>query len=445
MVATAQDHAIRLGRVIDTESMRLRNLTAASEQTAGTTPLLRERLVEARLGSLADLSTGWAGWAVGVTASRLSITGFTVGGVERPDLAALYRRSIPESDEALWLRSVLLLGRGYVTTWATEDGRPFLAIEDAREIAHEVDRASGETIRLLKRWVDADGHPHAVLHERDRITVMASDSFTPVETFGAPPHQPPPVAVSNWRTVEVLPNPMGRVVVSPVVLRRSPRDTTGGSDLAPLLPIASAVDKLIIDVMTLSEAAAAPRRWATGVEIPEDPETGEPVDPFTSPTGAPASMAIAEPPESRFGSFPAADLAGTLAALDALRNDLLSRAAVPPHLATGAASGQQVSAESIRAAEAALVARCRDRARQLGDGIGRALRLASEVATGRPEGFVVPTWADPATSSQAADADAAAKLLGAGLDPATVLATTLGWTPDQVAAASPPPRIEVAR
>lgn len=444
MVATAQDHVIRLARVIDSESMRLRNLTAAAEQTAGTTPLLRERLTEAKLGAVADLSTGWAGWAVGVTASRLAISGFTVAGVERPDLAALYRRSIPESDEALFFRSVLLLGRGYLTTWATPDGRPFLAIEDARETAHEVDRASGETIRLLKRWVDADGHPHAVLHERDRITIMTSDSFAPVETYGAPPHQPPPVAVSNWRTVEVLPNPLGRVPVSAVVLRRSPRDTIGGSDLAPLLPVAAAIDKLVVDTMTLSEAGAAPRRWATGVEIPTDAE-GVAYDPFTSPAGTAPAMTVAEPPEARFGAFAPADLAGTLAALDALRNDLLSRAAVPPHLSTGAASGQQVSAESIRAAEASLVARCRDRARQLGDGIGRAVRLASEVATGRPEGFVSPTWADPATSSQAADADAAAKLLGAGLDPATVLGQVLGWTPDQVAAASPPPRIEVIR
>lgn len=438
------DHVIRLARVIDTESMRLRDLTAHAEQTAGTTPLLRERLAEARLGALADLSTGWAGWAVGVTASRLAVVGMTTEGAERPDLAAVWRRSVPESDEALWLRSVLLLGRGYLTTWATSNGRPYIAIEDPREIAHEVDRATGETVRLLKRWVDADGHPHAVLYERDRITIMTSDQFAPVEVYGAPPHQPPPVAVSNWRTVEVLGNPLGRVPVSPVVLRRSPRDTIGQSDLAPLLPVAAALDKAVIDAMTLSEGAAAPRRWATGVEVPEDSE-GKPYDPFTSPTGTPPSMTIAEPSEAKFGTFAAADLSGTLATIEALRTDLLSRACVPPHLATGAASGQQVSAESIRAAEAALVARCRERARLLGDGIGRAVRLASEVATGRPEAFVVPTWADPATSTQAADADAAAKLLGAGVDPSTVLAQVLGWTPDQVAAAAPvPPTVEAA-
>ncbi|MGI8937253.1 MAG: phage portal protein, partial [Iamia sp.] len=286
-----------------------------------------------------------------------------------------------------------------------------------------------------------EGESRALLFERDRLTWMRSGQKAPANLY-APDHLPMPTAVSTWTTTATEPNPLQRCPISAVALRRSPRDTVGRSDLAPLLPIQAALDKAVVDAMTLSEAAAAPRRWATGVEIPTDPDTGATVDPFTSAAGTAPSITIAEDPAARLGSFPAADLSGTLATIEALRSDLLARAAVPPHLAVGAASGQMVSAESIRSAEASLVTRVRDRQRLLGDGIGRAVRLASEVATGRPEAFVVPTWADPATSTVAADADAAVKLLGAGIPPAAVLSAVLGWTPDQVAAATSAPTDE---
>lgn len=79
----------------------------------------------------------------------------------------------------------------------------------------------------------------------------------------------------------------------------------GRSDLADALALIDAVNKTLLDMLVASEYTAAPQRWATGVEIPLDPKTGEPMKTYTS--GA-DRLWTAPSGDARFGQFQAGEL-----------------------------------------------------------------------------------------------------------------------------------------
>lgn len=446
---THQDDALRLGRVLDVDSARLRGLAATFDGSEGGTALLRQRLAEARLSDLATVGVNWSAFALGVLAERIALQSWSIGGTDRADAWSLWRRHVPATDEALLWLNALVYGRSGLLSWADESGAPFISVESPFEWVHEVDARTGEVSTALKRWTTREGQARGLLLYRDRIVHLASDQggSVPVEGLQPGPY-PVPLAVSAWTTTAVEPNPAGRVPFSPIVLRRSVRDTLGRSDLEALRGPQRALDKTLVDVLSIAEASAAPRRWATGIEVPEDAD-GQPYDPFSTPTGGAPSMTIGEPSEAKFGSFPAADVKGLLDAAERLTETLLSLAAVPRHLSVGGARGQSVDASSVRAHEAALLARVAARQASLGPGAARAVRLAMEIGTGRDPGFVEPTWKPAGTSALSADFDAISKGAGAGLDPVGVAKVILGLSADDAEAlrpaAAPQPTIEVAR
>jgi hypothetical protein len=68
-------------------------------------------------------------------------------------------------------------------------------------------------------------------------------------------------------------------VVPIVPLENNPTMLGGGqSDLKKVIPLQDAINKLATDMIVASEYAGFRQRWATGIEIPTDPETGQPLD-----------------------------------------------------------------------------------------------------------------------------------------------------------------------
>lgn len=79
----------------------------------------------------------------------------------------------------------------------------------------------------------------------------------------------------------------------------------GRSDLQDALALIDSINKTLLDMLVASEYTAAPQRWATGVEIPLDPKTGEPMKTYTS--GA-DRLWTAPSGDARFGQFQAGEL-----------------------------------------------------------------------------------------------------------------------------------------
>lgn len=349
--------------------------------------------------------------AVNALNERLRVTGFRRAG--EPD-SALWQAWIGNDlDQRATMvhREALVLGRSFVTVWARPDGTPNVSVESAHQVAVQRDPGTREVVRAVKRW-ETSTTTEAVIYEGDVIRRLRAPSVG---------------AMAGFSTVDTLANPLGWVPV--IEFANSDRLLTEGvSELADVIPLVDALNKVLADMMVGSEYYARPRRWATGIELEED-ENGEAVNPY--PEGN--RMMVAEDPAARFGQLPGSDLASYKSAVEVLISSIMAVSSLPSHY-VGVLSTQPPSADSLRASEAALTAKAEARQAIFGRSWEQVGRLVHAVATGAdPDTVDVSvTWADPSTRSVAQEADAVTKLFSAGLIPASYALARLGYADHEV-------------
>jgi hypothetical protein len=224
-------------------------------------------------------------------------------------------------------------------------------------------------------------------------------------------------------------NPLGVVPVIP--LENKPG--LGGkahSDLDPAIPLQNAVNKLCSDMIVASEYGAFPQRVVTGVEVPKDPETGQPLA-ATELKSAMSRLWTFKPADAAVSSLPATDLSNFVTAIEMLIQHLAAQTRTPPHYLL--AKMVNTSGDALAVAEAGLVAKCRTKALFFSDSWEEAIALAL-TATGKPteQSTTEAIWSNPERVSQAVAVDAATKKKTLGI-PLPVIWLELGYTPDQIA------------
>ncbi len=235
----------------------------------------------------------------------------------------------------------------------------------------------------------------------------------------------------GWTVVEPLPNPLGVVPVVDLVNRPAVGNTDGVSEIVDIEPLVDAVCRLASDMLVSAEYGARPRRYTPGVEISED-QNGNPINPFVD---GPARVWQLEGDRQtpHVGSStrcrsPPTPRRSPRWCIKSPRSPRCR----PSML--GIAMDQPASAEALRAAEAGLAARARARQRAFTGPWAEVIRLAAEVTDGRPRPNLVdvePVWSDPETPTVAQAADAAAKLVVAGIITVDRALDTLGYTPEE--------------
>jgi hypothetical protein len=222
-------------------------------------------------------------------------------------------------------------------------------------------------------------------------------------------------------------NRLGEVPVVPFENRAT---VIGGgvSELEDCVPILRRIDKLTLDKMLTSDVAAFKQKWATGLEVPRDPETGQPIETFKA---AVDRLWVSENPETRFGSFDATDLSQYLKAIDAEISALAAISRVPAHYLLQANLANPPSAESLVAAESGLVAKVRERQRRFGEAWERTIELCL-AAGGTERTTLEVVWQDAEMRNPAQVADAAVKLQTIGV-PQRALWQYVGASPQQLA------------
>ena len=396
-----------LAQRLDESSARI---TELDRYYNGTQPLafLAPEAKEALNNRLGRMASNIPRLAVTALAERLRVTGFT-GADVWPDWIA----NDLDQTSGIAHREALARGNAYAIVWARPDGSPRVTVESARQVSVVTDPGSRHIVAALKRW-ETTKTTEAVLYEADQITRLRADSI------GA--------TITGFRTIETIPNPLG--VVPVVRLRNGDRLLDeGSSEIDDLKPLVDALNKSLADMMVTSEYVGRPRRWATGIELEDDPETGEAVNPI--PEGNRAM--VSENPEAKFGQLGAADLAGYEASVRVLLGQIMAVSALPAHY-VGVFTDNPASADALRASEASLTARAEARQATFGRSWEDVARLMVAVRTGAdPAGVDVRvSWADAATRSVAQEADAIVKLYAAGLLPASVALARLGYTDDEI-------------
>ena len=382
---------------------------------------------------LQSVVINWERVILGSIEERLDVDGFRAGGQQADDgLWALWQANdLDEWSQMCHLES-LLYGQSYGIAWRDANGLRITAETGAEVVVKSATGRMRDLSAALKRWHDGTSW-RAALYLADRVETYRLD--------GAPGMTPG--AGADWLSDgPAVQHTAG--VVPVVTFTNGPRldDLRGRSEIADLIPLTQAVNKLATDMMVTSEYHAMPRRWATGIQMPTgtdrerlQAEATAYWDQATKSKTWLAGQGVA------FGQFATADLGNFVTAIGMITGQIAAIAGLPPHY-LGISSDNPASADAIRSAEASLVKRAVRKQRQFGGSWERLMRIAKAMETGvsiadLPGQYakIETIWRDPGTPTVAQSADAAVKLT-AGDNPVITTQTAqeiyLGFTPEQI-------------
>lgn len=380
-------------------------------------------------GRLRPLTIPWPRVVIGALEERLDVQGFRVGETVDEGLWAIWQDNNLDEQSQLAHEESFVHGRSYVMVWVDEDGQPRVTVESAKQCY--VQRAPGSRRRIagLKRWVE-DGYAH--------VTLFTPKHVMRFRSIGRVSGDDPAATGVNYELRRKVTNPLGVVPLIPLVNRGRLLAPDGASELSDLLPVFDAISKLATDLMVTSEFHASPRRYATGVQLPEvlDPLTGEPTGEIDASAFSPIAGRtwLAENPDVRFGEFSGSDLSGFTNAIEALTSHLAALSGLPASY-FGLTTVNPASADAIRSSEATLVNKARRRMRAFGGAWEEAMRLAVAIRDGRFDprlNRLETVWRDPESRTVAQTADAALKLVAAGIVPVEQALEDIGYSPTQI-------------
>lgn len=357
--------------------------------------------------------------AVSSLVERLRISGFSDPRAWDLFVGSQLDQTAPDA-----MADALTYGTGYVLVWS-KDGRPVATVESPFECSVIRDPADRSVVAGLKRYESKrDTHCYVYLPGE-------------VQHWVAPRTGP---ALSGYTRVGTVEHDLGVPLV--------PIDN-GHSEITDLIPLVDALNKLLLDMMTASEAAGKPRRWISGLELIEQPRVdvdgnpvldgdGQPVIDVMSPIADINTIQtmVSENTETKFGQLPASDLSGFRDGVSVIISMLASQSCLPGHYLNPLANSQVPSADGLRASEAALTARAELRQLSFSRPFETVGKLLIAVDTGRTHPDDIPLrvqWADAATRSVAQETDAVVKLVQAGILPTSYALAKLGYSDDEIA------------
>lgn len=352
--------------------------------------------------------TNLCGLVVEATAERMEVQGFRFGDDPAADEDAwrIWQSSDMDAASELAMGTALRCGRSFVLVEPPQGaGRPAgLFVEDPRQVI--VAYAPGsrtERLAALKVWHDEwTGELQATLYLPGSIHRFSSMRGSQVG--GGTPWAP--------RSADaVVANPLG---VVPVFELRN-RPGLDGSVMAEHADVIAAQDRanhIALNTLIALEFGAFRQKWVSGIEIPRDPTTGQPIEPFDVAVNR---ILVASDPDTKFGDFNPTDVRPYIDLYESTVKYMAAVTRTPPQFLLGAMAN--LSAEALAAAEAGLVRKVQRRQRHYEQAFESAMRLAF-AAAGDPRADATnaeTVWASAEIKSDAQVADAAVKLVQASV------------------------------
>lgn len=357
---------------------------------------------------------------------RLDVEGFRFPGQDNAD-GRLWQWWQDNSMD-VWSQQAhlhaLVHGRSFVLV-GEDDGEPVITVESAAQVYVELD-ARRRVRSAIKVWNEAD-RGYATHYGWD----FTSQWWATEAARGG-------MSAGLWRQrAEPIPNVLGRPAVVPFINRPDLHRPLGESELVDVIPVADAINELATDLLETAEYHAAPRRWATGIDLGgSEDETERTAEKMRQRWEEARSSKVwaTDSAEARFGQFPEASLSNFIESINLFTGHAAALGSLPPHF-LGVNADNPASADAIRAAESSLLQKAYRKQRVFGEAWEDVMRLALEVADGGiPEEArrLETIWRDAATPTVAQKADAAVKLTQAGVIDPEQAQEDLGYTPVQI-------------
>lgn len=360
---------------------------------------------------------------------RMHVEGFKVGGKVNDDLWQIWQDNNFDLGSEQMLLERMSLSEAYVLVDPNE-GRPLLTSEHPEQCITEDEPGRRRTRAAgLKVWFDDLGDQplvKAMVYLPDNVYLYAAPTRAWSKHRGTAGLAIRP----SWELQDSGSgnNPIGEVPLVPFPNRprmlRRPLP-----EFHPAIKVQRRINKTLLDRMAMQDQGSFKALWATGIDIPEDPATGEPVEPFQR---AIDRMFTNENPEGRFGQFEPEDIKQML---EAVRDDVKDAALLvptPPDQILG--EMVNVSADGLKSAQASLVSRVRGHMRVSDEGLEDVGRMSLKSAGKSTDGVerMTTIWRNPEYRTEGEMSDAATKALANGMPHEAVWERYYGATPDEV-------------
>jgi hypothetical protein len=297
---------------------------------------------------LAAVNDNWMPLVIRARVERLGVQGLQFeDDREGSDLAwDIWRRNFLDEDAPMLFTESAKHGEAYTLTWW--DHRPKTGVfgrffsrgtrQTEAEITVEhpaqfiVRRTGGqrrEFAAALKLWKDDDGvtkFANLFLPKRIYRWIDRGEGWEPYEADGAPAEENNPLGEVPVSAFTYDPQMLPCYPSSPMLC--APHNMPmvhigyGRSVLPDVIPTQDQINLLLCHFMINSEFRSFMQRWATGLEVPKDPHTGQPVDPGYKAVVDRLWVATGE--GAKFGAFPQDD---PTPILDGINQRIMSLAA----------------------------------------------------------------------------------------------------------------------
>jgi len=371
-----------------------------------------------------ELSDNWSQIVVDAAVERLQVEGFRFGPEDDAadhEAWALWQANYLDADSSLAHTEACKSGLAYVMVTPGDDpDTPRITVEHpCQVITLHAPEDRRRRLAAFKRWTDGED-TLAMLYTPDAFYALVK----PGGSEGG--------GTDRWKqAAEPVPNDIGVVPVIPM-LNNPDILGQGISDLNVVLPLQDAVNKLLADMLVNSEYVAYPQRYATGLEIPTDPDTGRPMD-REKWLSSVSRMWVAEDKDVSFGQLSEASGDGYVRDIEMLIQHLAAQTRTPPHYLLGS-SGNFPSGESLKATETGLVAKVKRKQVTFGECWEEAMRLAFAYRGDEARATAANAetiWRDPESRTEGELVDALTKMRTLGV-PLEALWERWGASPQQI-------------
>ena len=350
--------------------------------------------------------TPWGGLVVTNIAQALYAEGFR-GSDDKdnsPLWAKIWQPNGLDSRQGAIYRGALTHGLSYVKTMQGKDPltgevRPIVKGRSAKRMAAWYEDITDEYPEYaLEAWQVPKRMEKTTLTEWNVLLYDKTNEYTmKVDDDGA----------KNWRLIQTRPHG-GRGVV-PVQRFANSLDLDGVSlgEVEPFVPLFARIDQDTFDRLVVQRFGAWKVRWIAGMAKPKTDEEKR----AAGISLRQEDLLVSDKADTKFGTFEATDLSGFIAAREADIRDLAAVTQTPPHYLLGLSDN--LSAEALAAAEAALMRKVEERRHSFGETWEQTMRLSAWVAGDREAASDYSSqisWRDIESRSLAQVADALGKL-----------------------------------
>lgn len=453
MAATEVELKDQLKRLGDALTARTAGITELDRYYAGDhppPPLIQDQRVTKAYRKLMDLAgANWPELIVDSVEERLEVQGVRFGDQKADDEAwEIWQDNGLDAESSVLHQGTLIGGRAYAIVWGdgSADPEPVVTIEHASMCIIEYEPGPARRRRVgLRRWRDR-GRWYANLYRPDGIyKFVAVDKSEDV-----------PASMDRWKRHEVdgedwpLENTLEEVNMVEFAINRSLRPSPFGTAAGEFERHLRHIDRINYKVFAGLVAltwSGFPLRGLIGdpieYEVIRDgdgevitDDDGKPITHMREPFDLVAAGVVQlENKDAKLVQLPEANVSNYSAEEDIKQLGALTK--TPPNYFLGDMAN--LSADAIRAAEAALVSKVRRHHRSLGEAWEDVIRLGLRVKNpddpraGDSRAEII--WRDPESRSLAERADAASKLAGLELPWPVIGSYVLGMSPQEIARA----------